>query len=236
VTRHIEETELADYAALIMTPEWPRYLALTLMLLAVVVGYRKGRGASVGSCRSLAWTNVPLIALAIISIGPSLCAAILYLTYRFGLVQPPAPGYRFGSVVYFLPVDFALMNWAFVPLYVVCRIWPNRGAARLAMWLSVVAMSVSCAVLFGLAPEMLSTARDAGQGIGIIEAMLLWSPIATIVPGVASMIIDADTALMSVLMALAGFLPILGLMAWLLGQFAGRAVRKELGRNARRVG
>ena len=213
-----------------MKAEWPRYLALTLMLLAVGVGYRKGRGASVGNGRSLAWTNIPLIALAIISIGPSLCAAILYLTYRFGLVQPPAPGYRFGSVVYLLPVDLALMNWAFVPLYVVCRIWPDLVAARLSMWLSVVAMSLPCVVLFGLAPEMLSTARDAGQGIGIIEAVLMWSPIAAIVPGVASMIIDADTAWMSVLMALAGFLPMLGLMAWLLGQFAGRAVRSELRR------
>jgi hypothetical protein len=210
-----------------MMIEWPRHLALILMLLAVVYGYCKGRNASVGRGQSLAWTNIPLIALAIISIGPSLYAVILYLTYRFGLVQPDAPGYRFGSFVYFLPVDFALMNWAFVPLYVVCRIWPDRGAARPAMWFSVVAMSVPCAVLFALAPEMVSSARDAGQGIGIIEAVLLWSPIAAIVPGVASMIIDADTALMSVLMALAGFLPVLGLMAWLLGQFAGRAVGQD---------
>jgi hypothetical protein len=215
-----------------MTPEWPRYLALTLMLLAVLYGYRKGRAAPAGSGRPLAWTTISLSALAIVSIGPSLCAAILYLTYRFGLVQPPASGYRFGSFVTLLPADFALMNWAFVPLYVVCRVWPDRGAARLAMWLSVVAMSLPCGVLFALAPEMLSTARDAGQGIGIVEAVLLWSPIAAMVPGVASIIMDAGTAWMSVLMALAGFLPMLGLMAWLLGQFAGRAVRKELARNA----
>lgn len=219
-----------------MMVEWPRTLALTMMLLAVVYGYRKGRNTSVASGQSLAWTNIPLIALAIVSIGPSLYAAILYLTYRFGLVAPPARGYRFGSFVTLLPADFALMNWAFVPLYVVCRVWPNLGGARLAMWLAVVAMSVPNMVLFGLAPEMLSTARDAGQGIGIIEAVLLWSPIATIVPGVASIIIDADTAWMSVLMALTGFLPVLGLMGWLLGQFAGRAVRKELGANARRMG
>jgi hypothetical protein len=127
------------------------------------------------------------------------------------------------------------MNWAFVPLYVVGRVWPDRGAARLAMWLSVGAMSLPCAVLFALAPEMLSTARDAGQGIGIVEAVLLWSPLAAMVPGVASIIMDAGTAWMSVLMALAGFLPMLGLIGWLLGQFAGRAVRKELGHNARRA-
>lgn len=206
------------------------------MLLAVVVGYRKGRNASVGSGQSLAWTNIPLIALAIVSIGPSLYAAILYLTYRFGLVQPPARGYRFGSFVYLLPADFALMNWAFVPLYVVCRVWPNLGGARLAMWLSVVAMSAPCVLLFGLAPEMLSTARDAGQGIGIIEAVLMWSPIATIFPGVASIIIDADTAWMSVLMALAGFLPLVGLIAWFAGQRVGRLVPRDASTAPKREG
>jgi hypothetical protein len=209
-----------------MIIEWSHYLALILMLLAVVYGYRKGRNASVVSGQSLAWTNIPLIALAIISIGPSIYAVILYLTYRFGLVQPHAPGYSFGSFVYFLPVDFALINWAFVPLYVCCRIWPNLGAAPLAMWFSVVAMSVPGVVLFGLAPEMVSSAFDSGQGIGVIEAELLWSPIAMIWPGIASIIFDADTAFAFVLMALTGFLPILGLIAWLVGQLVGWAVRK----------
>ncbi len=220
-----------DFAALdlrevllIMIMEWPRYLALMLMLLAVLYGYRKGRSASVASGQSLAWTNIPLIALAIISIGPSLYAVILYLTYRFGLVQPSGPGYRFGSFVYSLPVDFALINWAFVPLYVACRTWPKLAAARLAMWFSVVAMSIPGAVLFGLAPEMVSSARDAGQGIGIIEAVLLWPPIAMIWPGLASILIDGDTDAMFVLAALTGLLPNLGLMAWLMGQLAGRAV------------
>jgi hypothetical protein len=101
---------------------------------------------------------------------------ILYLTYRFGLVQPHAPGYSFGSFVYLLPVDFALINWAFVPLYMVCRIWPNLGAARLAMWFSVVAMSVPGVVLFGLAPEMVSSAFDRGQGIGVMPACWVGCP------------------------------------------------------------
>jgi hypothetical protein len=207
-----------------MMIEWPRYLALIVMLLAVVYGYCKGRSAAAVSGQSLAWTNTPLIALAIISIGPSIFAAILYLTYRFGLVQPPARGFRFGSFVYSLPVDFALMNWAFVPLYVVCRIRPNLGAARLAMWFSVVVMSVPNVVLFGLAPEMISSAYDSGQGIGIIQAVLLWPPIAMIWPGLASLIIDADTSLMFVLMALTGVLPTLGLVTWVAGRLVGRAV------------
>jgi hypothetical protein len=199
--------------------EWPRYLVLIVLLLLVAFGYCRGRS------RSPAWTNIPLIALAIISIGPSIYAVILYLTYRFGLVQPHAPGYSFGSFVYFLPVDFALINWAFVPLYVVCRIWPNLGAARLAMWFAVVAMSVPNVVLFGLAPEMVSNARDAGQGIGIIEAVLLWSPIQTILPGIFAIVDAAGFEYSFVLNALTGFLPILGLVAWLLGQLVGGQVR-----------
>ena len=199
--------------------EWPRYLVLILLLLLVAFGYCRGRS------RSPSWTNIPLIALATLSIGPSVCAVILYLSYKFGLIQPSAPGYRFGSFVYSLPADFALLNWAFVPLYVVGRIWPRAGSARVAMWFAVVAMSVPNVILFGLAPEMVSTARDAGQGIGIIQAMLLLSPILMIWPGLDSIIDDAGSKYWFVLHALTGFLPILGLAAWLSGHLAGWQVR-----------
>ena len=198
--------------------EWPRYLVLIVLLLLVAFGYCRGRS------RSPAWTNIPLIALAILSIGPSVCAVILYLSYKFGLIQPSAPGYRFGSFVYSLPVDFALLNWAFVPLYVVGRIWPRAGSARLAMWFAVVAMSVPNIVLFALAPEMLSNARDAGQGIGVIEAVLLTSPIQMIWPGMGAIIDDAGFEVSFLLNALTGFLPILGLVAWLLGRLVGGRV------------
>jgi hypothetical protein len=199
--------------------EWPRYLALIVLLLLVAFGYFRGRG------RSPAWTNIPLIALAILSIGPSVCAVILYFSYEFGLIQPSAPGYRFGSFVYSLPADFALLNWAFVPLYVVGRIWPRAGSARLAMWFAVVAMSVPNVVLFGLAPEMISSARDAGQGIGVVEALLLWSPIYTILPGIFAIVDAAGFEYSFLFNALTGFLPILGLVAWLLGQLVGGQVR-----------
>jgi hypothetical protein len=194
--------------------EWPRYLVLTVLMLLVAFGYFRGHG------RSPAWTNIPLIALAIISIGPSVFAVILYLSYKFGLAQPSAPGYRFGSFIYFLPADFALLNWAFVPLYVIGRIW-HAGSARPAMWFAVVAMSVPNIVLFGLAPEMVSNARDAGQGIGIIEAVLLWSPIQMIWPGIYAIVDAAGFEYFFVLNALTGFLPILGLAAWSLGRFVG---------------
>ena len=195
--------------------EWPRHLVLIVLLLLVAFGYFRGRS------RSPAWTNIPLIALAILSIGPSVCAVILYFSYEFGLIQPGAPGYRFGSFVYSLPADFVLLNWAFVPLYVVGRIWPRAGSARLAMWFAVVAMSVPNLVLFGLAPEMISNARDAGQGIGVIEAVLLWSPIQTILPGIYAIVDAAGFEYSFVINALTGFLPILGLVAWLFGKLVG---------------
>ena len=201
--------------------EWPRYLALIVLLAVVAFGYYRGRGRAPG------WTNIPLIALAIISIGPSVCAVILYLAYKSGLMQPGAAGYHFSSFVYSLPVDLVVQNWAFVPLYVVGRIWPHAGSARLAMWFAVVAMSVPNVVLFGLAPEMISSARDAGQGIGIIQAMLLWSPIQTILPGIFSIADAAGFQYSFVLYALTGFVPILGLVAWLSGQLVGRLVRSS---------
>ncbi len=200
-------------------PGSPHYLVLIVLLLLVAFGFLRGLG------RSPAWTNIPLVALAILSIGPSVCAVILYLSYKFGLIQPGARGYQFGSLIYSLPADFALLNWAFVPLYVVGRIWPGAGSDRLAMWFAVVAMSVPNFVLFGLAPEMLSNARDAGQGIGIIEAVLFWSPIQTILPGLFSIVDAAGFEYSLVLHALTGFLPILGLVAWLLGRLVGGQVR-----------
>ena len=116
----------SNSGSIMISVEWPRYLALIVLLLLVVFGYCRGRS------HSPAWSNIPLIALAILSIGPSVCAVILYLAYKFGLIQPNAPGYRFGSFVYLLPVDFALLNWAFVPLYVVGRILSSsRGKVRL---------------------------------------------------------------------------------------------------------
>ncbi|ARQ00684.1 hypothetical protein CAK95_17550 [Pseudorhodoplanes sinuspersici] len=150
---------------------------------------------------------------------------ILYFSYKFGLIQPGAPGYRFRSFVYSLPADFALLNWAFVPLYVVGRIWPHAGSARHAMWFAVVAMSLPNFVLFGLATEMVSNARDAGQGIGIIEAVLLWSPVQTIFPGFVAIVDAVGFEYFFILSALTGFLPILGLVAWLLGQLVGRQAR-----------
>lgn len=197
---------------------WPHNLFLIVLLLLVAFGFFRGLGRSPG------WTNVPVIAFAILSFGPSACAVMLYLSYKYGVLQPGPQGYQFGSFISSLPADFALLNWAFVPLYVVGRIWQHPGS-RLAMWFAVVAMSVPNFILFALAPEMLSTARDAGQGIGIIEAVLFWSPLQTIIPGLFSIVDAAGFEYSFVLNALTGFLPILGLAAWSLGRLVGRQVQ-----------
>src|SRR6267154_1752270 len=94
----------------ILTSDLYRYLALAVMLLAILFGYRKGRGLVSVSGRPLAWTQVPLIAFAIASLGPSAFAIIIYLGYTFGLIQPPS-GYRFSTYIGDLPFDFAVINW-----------------------------------------------------------------------------------------------------------------------------
>src|SRR5882757_5581189 len=104
-----------------------KYLALAVMLLAILFAYLKGRDAVSASSRSLAWTNVPLIAFAIASLGPSAFAIMIYLGYKFGLIQPDPRGYRFSTFIRDLPFDFAVMNWPFVALYLTCRLWPNSG-------------------------------------------------------------------------------------------------------------
>jgi hypothetical protein len=80
------------------------------------------------------------------------------------------------------------------------------------MWFSVVAMSLPNVVLFPLAPEMVSNAFDAGQGIGIIEAMFSLPIITIIWPGTESFLN-------------AGFG--VGLIIWLVGGPPCRVVRQR---------
>jgi hypothetical protein len=164
----------------ILTSDLYNYLALAVMLLAILFGYRKGRDVVSVSSQSLAWTQVPLIAFAIASIGPSAFAIIIYLGYKFGLIQPEPSGYSFSIFIRELPFDFAVINWGFVAIYLTCRLWPNFGSARSAMWLSVVAMSLPNVFLFNLAWEMVSNAFGVGQGIGVTEAMIILPIITTI--------------------------------------------------------
>jgi hypothetical protein len=197
------------------------YLALAVMLLAILFAYRKGRNVVSVSGQSLAWTQVPLIAFAIASIGPSAFAIMIYLGYKFGLIQPEPSGYRFSIFIRELPFDFAVINWGFVALYLTCRLWPNFGSARSAMWFSVVAMSLPNVLLFSTAWEMVSNVFDAGQGIGVIEAMLILPIIAMILPGPFPSILDTGSGMGLVISALTAPIPFLGLIGWLGGQWIG---------------
>jgi hypothetical protein len=198
-----------------------KYLALAVMLLAILFAYRKGRDAVSASSRSLAWTHVPLIAFAIASLGPSAFAIMIYLGYKFGLIQPKPSGYSFSTFIRDLPFDFAVINWPFVALYLTCRLWPNFGSGRSAMWLSVVMMSLPNVLLFSLAWTMVSNVFDAGQGIGVIEAMLILPIIAMFWPGPA--FFDDGFGIAFVISALTAPIPFLGLIGWLVGQLMPKA-------------
>ncbi len=205
-----------------------KYLALAVMLLAMLFAYRRGRNVVSASSRSLAWTHVPLIAFAIASLGPSAFAIIIYLGYKFGLIQPDRSGYSFSTFIRDLPIDFAVINWPFIVLYLICRLWPNFGSARFAMWLSVIAMALPNILLFGLAWTMVSNVFDAGQGIGIIEAVLILPIIAMIWPGPVPGIFDTGFGIGFIISTLTAPIPLLGLIGWIAGQLIGWTASKFL--------
>lgn len=195
-----------------------KYSILAMMLLAILLAYYKGRHAVAANGRSLAWTQIPLILFLTVSIGPSVVATLIYLGYKSGLLQAGPSGYQFSSFIFQLPVDFAIMNWGFVALYVTCRLSPNFRSARSAMWLSAVPMSVLNVPLFFLAPDMVSNVYDAGQGIGIVQAVLsmpLWF-------GSYPAFLDPDSGIGLLVFAPLAPIPLSGLVGWIAGQLFGR--------------
>ena len=202
-----------------------KYSVLAVMLLAILLAYFKGRHAVSANGRSLAWTQIPLIAFLTVSIGPSAIATLIYLGYKSGLLQAGPSGYRFSTFILQLPLDFAVMNWGFVALYVACRLSPNFGSPRSAMWLSATAMFLLNVPLFFLAPEMVSNVRDAGQGIGIVQAVIgmpIWfgpSPL------------DPDSGIALLVFAPLAPIPFLGLIGWIAGRFIGSFPKGETARS-----
>jgi len=225
------ESERVDPAqakcdTMLLMSDLSKYSALAVMLLSILLAYYKGRHAVSANGRSLAWTQVPLIAFLTVSIGPSAVATLIYLGYKSGLLQAGPSGYRFSTFIFQLPLDFAIMNWGFVALYVTCRLSPNSGSARSAMWLSATAMSFLNVPLFFLAPEMVSNVFDAGQGIGIIQAMLgmpLWYP----------KFLDPDSGIGLLVFAPLAPIPFLGLIGWIGGRYLGGAASSPKGKTAR---
>lgn len=213
----------------VITNDLYKYSAVAALLLAILFAYLKGRGAVSASGGSLAWTQVPVIAFAVAALGPSAIAIMIYLGYRSGLMQPPASGYRFSIFIRDLPFDFAVMNWGSVALYAACRLRPNFGPARLAMWLAVATMALPNVLLLSLAATMVSNVFDAGQGIGIVEAMLMVPIVAMIWPGPVPAVFDPDSGIGFVVCALTAPIPFLGLTSWLAVQLSWLAARRMSG-------
>jgi hypothetical protein len=206
-----------------------KYSVLAAMLLAILLAYYKGRHAVSADGRSLAWTRAPLIALVSISIGPSAIAILIYLGYKSGLLQAGKHGYRFSAFIYQLPLEFALMNWGFVALYVTSRLSSGSEPARTAMWLSASLMSLLNLPLFLLSPEMVSNVYDAGQGIGIIQALLsvpLWI-------GPYPPFLDPDSGIALLVFAPLTPIPLAGLIGWLAGRFIKKTASAPKGETAR---
>ena len=226
------ESERVDPAqakcdAMLLMSDVFNHSALAVMLLAILLAYYKGRHALSANSPSLACTQAPLIAFLTVSIGPSAFATLIYLGYKSGLLQAGPSGYRFSTFISRLPLDFAVMNWGFVALYVTCRLSPNSGSARFAMWLSATAMSFLNVPLFFLAPEMVSNVFDAGQGIGVILAVLgmpLWYP----------SFLDPDSGVGLLVFAPLAPIRFLGLIGWIAGRFVGWPPSSPIAIRARR--
>jgi hypothetical protein len=164
-----------------------------------------------------------------VSIGPSAVATLIYLGYKSGLLQAAPSGYRFSTFISQLPVDFALMNWGFAALYVTSRLSSNFESARSAMWLSATAMSFLNVPLFFLAPEMVANVYDAGQGIGVIQALLsipLWF-------GPYPAFLDPDSGIGLLVFAPLAPIPFLGLIGWIAGRFIGSTASSPEAKTAR---
>lgn len=206
-----------------------KYSTLAVMLLAILLASFKGRHAVSANGRSLTWTYVPLIAFLTVSIGPSVVATLIYLGYKSGLLQAGPSGVRFSSFILQLPLDFAVMNWGFVALYVTCRLYPNFRSARSAMWLSATVMFLLNLPLFFLAPEMISNVFDAGQGIGIVQAVLsmpLWF-------GSYPDFLDPTSGIGLVVFAPLAPIPLSGLVGWIAAQLIGGPAKSQRGKAAR---
>jgi hypothetical protein len=124
------------------------------------------------------WTRVPLIAFAVFAIGPSVLGLIVHVLHLAGanfipFIGPLESSPRLGAV-FFDPLVLTVGLWPFLTLYGVTldNLIQGRStwrSVRMAMIVSVAAMSLPSAfLLVATFQEMMSSARDAGQGTGIL--------------------------------------------------------------------
>lgn len=97
------------------------------------------------------------------------------------------------------------------------------------MWLSATVMFVLNIPLFFLAPDMVSNVFDAGQGIGIVQAMLsmpLWF-------GPHPAFLDPDSGIGLLVFAPFAPIPLSGLIVWIAAQLIAGPSCSPKGKAAR---
>jgi hypothetical protein len=128
------------------------------------------------------WLYIPLVAYLVFAVGPSVLAPIFFILSLFvdiSLIIGPvqhAPGI---DSILLDPIFLGLIFWPFLWLYGCARDEliknpSSEASIRLATIMSAIAMSVPCSLFLIATPaEMMSSARDAGQGTGIAGFLVL---------------------------------------------------------------
>jgi len=148
----------------------------------------------------LRWMFMPIIAFAIFAVGPSVITLITYFL-NLAVDLSPFVGRRPLDLITLLlqPFLLTLALWPFLYLYGATR---DKLIEQPAEWRSLrlatigatVALSLPSAIfLVAVAPEITSTARDAGQGVGI---MIFFFMILLPIPGVIGWVIGRGIAWM----------------------------------------
>jgi hypothetical protein len=128
------------------------------------------------------WLYIPLVAYLVFAVGPSVLAPIFFILSLFvdisSIIGPAQHAPGIGSIL-LDPIFLGLIFWPFLWLYGCARDEliknpSSEASIRLATIMSAIAMSVPCSLFLIATPaEMMSSARDAGQGTGIAGFLFL---------------------------------------------------------------
>jgi len=128
------------------------------------------------------WLYIPLVAYLVFAVGPSVVAPIFFILSLFvdisSIIGPVQQAPGIGSIL-LEPIFLGLIFWPFLWLYGCARDElikdpSSEASIRLATIMSTIAMSLPCSLFLVATPaEMMSSARDAGQGTGIAGFLFL---------------------------------------------------------------
>jgi hypothetical protein len=128
------------------------------------------------------WLYIPLVAYLVFAVGPSVLAPIFFILGLFvdisSIIGPAQHAPGIDSIL-LDPIFLGLIFWPFLWLYGCARDEliknpSSEASIRLATIMSAIAMSVPCSLFLIATPaEMMSSARDAGQGTGIAGFLVL---------------------------------------------------------------